>query len=111
MTRNVFCPIVMIFISTLWCALVWYVQQQVGVQGTASLFALVAYAVGGPGITAVALIHCVAFLFIWTDGPYESLSNEQPGGLWFLYCFISWAICVVLSCVVPIIFVLKDVAQ
>jgi len=98
----------MLFISALWCALVWYVQQEVGTQGTASLFALVAYAVGTPGIIAMASIQCLAFLFIGLGGPSD---DDEPGGIWFLYCFLAWAGCMVLSCVLPIVIVLKDVAQ
>jgi len=57
MSLKFFRPIVMLFISALWCALVWYVQKEVGTQGTASLFALVAYSVGAPGIIAMASIQ------------------------------------------------------
>jgi hypothetical protein len=101
-------PIVMLFLSALWCALVWFVQSEVGLEGTASLFALAAYAVGTPGIIAVATIQCLAFMFITLDGPYEF---EEPGGIWYLYCFLCWAGCMVLSCVLPIIIVLKSIAH
>ena len=105
---KIFRPIVMLFISALWCALVWYVQKEVGTQGTVSLFALVAYAVGTPGVIAVGSIQCLAFLFIAMGGPSD---YSEPGGIWFLYCFLCWAGCMVLSCVLPIVIVLKDVAR
>ena len=101
-------PVVMLFISALWCAVIWYVQQQVGTQGTAAVFALVAYAVGTPGIVAVASIETLAFIFITLDGPTE---YGEPGCFWYLYCLICWAGCMVLSCVLPIVFVLKDAAR
>ncbi len=107
MSLKIFRPIVMLFISALWCVLVWFVQKEVGTQGTASLFALVAYAVGTPGVIAVASIQCLAFLFIAMGGPSDF---DEPGGIWFLYCFLAWTGCMILSCVRPIIVVLKDVA-
>ena len=104
---KVFRPLVL-FLSAVWCAMTWYVQKEVGTQGTASLFALVAYALGSPGIVAVASIQCLAFIFIALGG---SSDYSEPGGIWFLYCFLCWAGCMVLSCVLPIVFVLKDVAR
>ncbi len=108
MSLKILRPIVMLFVSALWCALIWYVQKEVGTPGTAALFALVAYAVGAPGIIAMASIQCIAFFFIALGGPSD---YDEPGGIWFLYCFLCWAACIVLSCVLPIIFVLKDLAR
>ncbi len=108
MSFNRFTPIIMVFISVLWCGLVWLVQSQAGTQGTATLFALLAYAVGGPGILAVASVQSLAFIFVTLAGPYSD-DDMEPGGLWYLYCFLCWAACMVLSCLLPILLILKGI--